>query len=86
MAEMADSQGHDLISADAASIYDEDGGFKADFLEEVKSAIDSDDADRLVALAGGLHEADLGALLAAVNSEQRFKLVELMGAISTSPR
>ena len=26
---MANSQGHDLISADAASIYDEDGGFKA---------------------------------------------------------
>jgi magnesium transporter len=79
MADMADLEEQNLASADAAAIYDEDGGFKSHFLEEVKTAVESGDAARLVSLAGDLHEADLGALLASVDPDQRAKLVELMG-------
>src|SRR5271156_4825494 len=78
MADMADLEGQ-LASADAAAIYEEDGGFKSHFLDEVKTAVEAGDAARLVSLAGGLHEAALGALLAALDPDQRSKLVELMG-------
>ncbi|ACK49667.1 magnesium transporter [Methylocella silvestris BL2] len=61
------------------SIYDEDGGVRADFLEEVKAAIEANDGPRVTVLAGALHEADLGALIVALEPEERLRLVRLMG-------
>jgi magnesium transporter len=70
----------DRLLGDAASIYDEDGAIQHDFLHEVTAAIKAGDAARVCALAGDLHEADLGALLVALEPERRAGLVQLMGA------
>ncbi len=69
----------DRPSGDAASIYNEDSGLKPEFLRDVKAAIEADDADRVLALTGHLHEADLGALLVALDADQRLKLITLLG-------
>ncbi|VTZ51549.1 Magnesium transporter MgtE [Methylocella tundrae] len=76
---MADMEEQDLIAAGSASIYDEDGGFKSEFLDKVKAALAAGDAEGVIELAGALHESDLGALLVALDSDQRLRLVELMG-------
>ncbi len=76
---MAEVEDQDLAVADAFSIYDEDGAVKADFLDEVKAAIEARDGNRVVAIVGGLHEADVAALLVALEPDQRIGLVELMG-------
>jgi magnesium transporter len=49
------------------------------FLAEVEAAIEAHDGARLRALAGDLHEADLGALIEALDHEFRPRLVALMG-------
>jgi magnesium transporter len=69
----------DRPSTDAASIYDEDGGVRSDFLHDVTAAIEAGAGDRLLPLTGNLHEADLGALIVALDSDQRLKLIELLG-------
>ena len=70
---------HDRLPGDAALIYDEDGAIKPQFLHDVTAAIEASDASGVCALAGDLHEADLGALLVALSSDLRSKLIELMG-------
>jgi magnesium transporter len=57
----------------------EDGGIRAEFVERVSQAIESADVTALRQLAGPLHEADLGALLEALEPEDRPRLVELLG-------
>ncbi len=64
---------------DAPSIYAEDGGIEPQFLADVTAAIEAGDAVRACALAGDLHEADLGALLVALEPDLRARLIELMG-------
>lgn len=51
----------------------------ASFVAEIEDAIAHRDAARLVELAGGLHEADLGTLIEALDPESRPRLVALMG-------
>lgn len=64
---------------DMPPLRDEDGSIRQDFVGDVARAIAAADRDALRALVGGLHEADLGALLEALESEQRPRLVELLG-------
>jgi magnesium transporter len=58
---------------------DEDGGLREEFVAEVAGAIEAGNKDLLRALVGDLHEADLGDLLEALESEQRPRLIELLG-------
>jgi magnesium transporter len=58
---------------------DEEGAIREDFVRRVSGAIESGDTDALRGLVGDLHEADLGALLEALPSEERPRLVELLG-------
>jgi magnesium transporter len=58
---------------------DAEGVIAEDFLAAVREAIAADDAPRAKELAGDLHEADLGALLAALDAEARPRLVALLG-------
>ena len=58
---------------------DEDGALLPDFVAAVEAAVEAGDADRLRTLAGELHEADLGALVEALEPDSRPRLVELMG-------
>jgi magnesium transporter len=64
---------------DLATIYDQEGGVETSFLHSVITAIEARDAEKVCALAGDLHEADLGALLRALEPELRLQLIRLMG-------
>ena len=57
----------------------EDGSIRAEFVEQVARTIDAADVAALRCLVGGLHEADLGAVLEALDPEQRPRLVDLLG-------
>jgi magnesium transporter len=58
---------------------DAQGNLDAGFLAAVETAIAAADAGRLTQLAGDLHEADLGALIAALQPAMRPELVRLLG-------
>ena len=58
---------------------DPDGIVAAPFLAAVREAIGARDRARLRELAGDVHEADLGALIAALDAELRPQLIELLG-------
>lgn len=58
---------------------DDDGAIRAGFVEQVARAIDSSDVPALRLLVGDLHEADLGALLQALDPDKRPRLIELLG-------
>jgi magnesium transporter len=67
-------------SAAAGPPFRDSEGFVAeDFLAATREAIAADDAARLRVLAGDLHEADLGALIAALPQEERPRLAALLG-------
>lgn len=63
----------------APPLRDEDGAIRADFVERVARAIDAADVATLRDLVGDLHEADVGALLEALEPDKRPRLVELLG-------
>ncbi len=73
----------DQIAADSAAripeFRDPDGVVSKPFLAAVREAIAAEDAARLRALAGDVHEADLGALVAALDAETRPRLIALLG-------
>ncbi len=77
---MLDQQDGHRPSPDASPLRGEDGAIRADYVEEVAAAIAAADAPRLRDLVGGLHEADLGDLLEALDPESRPRLITLMGA------
>jgi magnesium transporter len=56
------------------------GSLREDFVERVSAAIGAGDAALLRELVGDLHEADVGALIEALDPELRPRLIELMGA------
>nr|WP_041778606.1 magnesium transporter [Beijerinckia indica] len=62
-----------------SSIYDEDGSVKADFLTAVTAAVEAGEEAAVHELADDLHEADLGALLVALDPDLRVPLIRLMG-------
>src|SRR5215470_17259066 len=65
--------------AAAATLRSEDGTINPDYVERVAAAISASDVTVLRDLVGTLHEADVGALIEALDPEQRPQLIELMG-------
>lgn len=57
----------------------ENGALREDFVECVRAAVSAADAPAVLALVADLHEADLGAVIEALDPELRPRLVELMG-------
>ena len=70
----------DITTMPESAFRNENGDIRSEFVDQVKAAIEKDDASALRAIAGDLHEADMGALLEALDAEERPKLIELMGA------
>ena len=58
---------------------EEGGEIRREFVEEIARAIQADDAPFLRAVVAELHEADLGDLIAALEPDDRVRLVELTG-------
>jgi len=63
----------------AVAVRDEDGALREEFVERVKQAVESGDAAALRALVGDLHQADVGAVIEALDPELRPQFVELLG-------
>jgi magnesium transporter len=63
----------------AAMLRDEEGAINAGYVERVAAAITASDVTALRDLVGTLHEADVGALIEALDPDQRPQLIELMG-------
>jgi magnesium transporter len=59
---------------------DDEGQIRPEFVEEITRAIGGSDATFLRAVVAELHEADLGDLIAALEPDDRVKLVELTGS------
>lgn len=57
----------------------EDGSLDTRFVEAIRAGVQAENHDRLVALAGDLHESDLGDLIEALAPDERPRLVALMG-------
>ena len=79
---MADPQDTTLVSSDPAAVElrDDDGAIRPEYVERVVEAIYASDAATLRDLVGGLHQADSGDLIEALDPEDRPRLVTLMGA------
>jgi magnesium transporter len=60
-------------------LHDEQGEVRPAFVTEVAEAIEAGDGDRLKQLVAGLHEADQGDLLEALDHDLRPRLIELLG-------
>ncbi|HRF10143.1 MAG TPA: magnesium transporter, partial [Xanthobacteraceae bacterium] len=58
----------------------EEGEITSEFLEAISRAVLSADVPQVRALAGDLHEADLGDLIEALPADERPRLVELLGS------
>ncbi len=58
---------------------DEEGQISSVYLDAISRAVDAADQPQVRALAGDLHEADLGDLIEALPAEDRARLVELLG-------
>lgn len=58
---------------------DEEGEIRPDFVAAISAAIGREDAGLLREIVSELHEADLGDLIEALDSDERVRLVELTG-------
>jgi magnesium transporter len=76
----------DVAQQDEASLLDrnpmrdDEGQIRPEFVEQITRAIQAGDAAFLRGIVGELHEADLGDLIAALEADDRVKLVELTGS------
>jgi magnesium transporter len=77
MAEQMDVAGDSVL--DRLPMRNEDGEIRREFIDEMTRAIKADDAPFLRAVVAELHEADLGDLIAALDADDRVRLVELTG-------
>jgi magnesium transporter len=57
----------------------EDGALREEFVQRVRESVEAADRPAVLALVGDLHEADVGAVIEALDPELRPRLVELMG-------
>lgn len=64
----------------ARTIRDEDGAIDAALVEQVSQAVLLSDLTTLRGIVADMHEADLGALLEALDPEERPRLISLLGA------
>jgi magnesium transporter len=69
----------DTSVLDRLPMRDKDGEIRPEFIEEIARAIRAEEAPLLRAIVAELHEADLGDLIAALEPDDRVKLVELTG-------
>jgi magnesium transporter len=60
---------------------DDEGDVNSAFVEQVATLTEREDAEGLRALVSGLHEADQGALLEALDNDDRIKLIALLGDV-----
>ena len=67
------------LKTSAPPLRTKDGSIRVDFVRQVMRAIDAGDVPALRGLVGDLHEADLGAVLEALETGRRSRLVELLG-------
>ena len=80
MAEETDTaQPDDALASDRLAMRDEDGEIRPQFVEQITHAIQQADVALLRATVAELHEADLGDLIAALEPDDRVRLVELSG-------
>jgi magnesium transporter len=70
----------DTSVLDRLPMREEGGEIRHEFVEAIARAIQAADAPLLRAVVGELHEADLGDLIAALEPDDRVRLVVLMGA------
>jgi len=75
----ADADPRDATRELEAEIRDEDGRLASGFVDEVAEAISANDAARVCELSARLHESDLGDLIETLESDDRPKLIELLG-------
>jgi magnesium transporter len=68
------------VVLDPVPMRDDEGEIRHEFVAEITRAIHADNAPLLGAIVGELHEADLGDLIAALDADDRVRLVELTGA------
>jgi magnesium transporter len=70
----------DMATATAPiTLRDEDGSVRADYVARVAQAVSAADSVVLRDLVGDLHEADVGALIEALDPDLRPRLVAVMG-------
>jgi magnesium transporter len=70
---------HKALQLPELAFRDDEGEVNAAFVERVTALVSAGDHDGLVAAAADLHEADLGRLLEALDSEDRPRLIEILG-------
>jgi magnesium transporter len=73
------AQPADASVLDRLPMRDESGEIRHEFVTEITRAIHEADTSLLRAIVAELHEADLGDLIAALEPDDRVKLVELTG-------
>jgi magnesium transporter len=64
----------------SSDIRTEEGGIRPEILAAIRIAIREENREALAALAGDLYEADLGAIIEALDADERPRLVAIMGA------
>jgi magnesium transporter len=75
---MADTQ--DMAEAEPhVALRDADGALRAEFVEQVRQAIEAADSAALRERVGDLHQADVGDLLEALDHDLRPRLIAVMG-------
>jgi magnesium transporter len=68
----------------AQSRFNEDDQLKSEFVREVMDAVDADDAERVRALAGPLHPADVADLFEQARADRREALAAALGDLLDS--
>jgi magnesium transporter len=78
---MTEFAGHPVAEKPPEDVLrDEEGRLREGFVEAISAAVQVGDAEQVRALAGDLHEADMGALIEALDPDDRPRLIELLGA------
>jgi len=67
------------VTQPSVALRNEDGALREDFVQHVREAVEAGDRPAVLKLVGDLHEADVGAVIEALDPELRPRLVELMG-------
>ena len=67
------------VTRPAVELRQDDGALREEFVQRVREAVEAADRPAVLALVGDLHEADVGDVIEALDTELRPRLVELMG-------